>query len=112
LKVTNVIDSKNVAAAMRNRDNGVIRITRKFGRGYDLKLTTSAYVIVIANGDSIKASEVNQMLGRGCRAQGKHQGTVLIMCPAGSDATTAWSLLQTRKFFVSPFAIDQLVKLQ
>jgi hypothetical protein len=46
------------AVSMKREETGVIRINRKFARGYDFKLARDARVVVVANGNSICFSEV------------------------------------------------------
>jgi hypothetical protein len=95
------VDSKEEARVVRNvmttRSRGVIRICRSYARGYDLKLAQDAHVIVIANGDAVKLSEVLQMVGRGCRSQGKARGTVVVESEKYLDGNEAWDALCARK---------------
>ena len=109
------VDSKEEARVVRNvmttRSRGVIRICRSYARGYDLKLAQDAHVIVIANGDAIKLSEVLQMVGRGCRSQGKARGTVVVESEKYLDSNEAFDALCARKSRGSGNTAENLVAL-
>jgi len=59
--------AETVRNVLKTECNGMIRVTRKYARGYDLKLLRDSIVIVVADGKKIRFSEVKQMFGRGCR---------------------------------------------
>ena len=78
MTVCNDDDALTARNSMKGKDTGIVRISRRFSRAFDLKLTVVAHVVVIANGSKIRATEVTQMVGRGNRAQGIAEGTVII----------------------------------
>lgn len=57
-----------------NKTRGIYIFATFLGRGYDLKLGADACVLVLATDKGFKWSEVNQMLGRGCRSFGISRG--------------------------------------
>lgn len=50
--------AKRLISSMKREEQGVIRISRKFARGFDLKMACAARVILVANGETICFSEV------------------------------------------------------
>ena len=50
--------ASEVRSIMEKRPKGVIRVCREYARGYDLKLTQDAHVVVVANGHKMKLTEV------------------------------------------------------
>ena len=56
----------------------VVRISKKFARGFDLKLKKAAYVIgLIYDVKLVTENLIEQMLGRGCREQGVPEGKMI-----------------------------------
>ena len=110
-----VVSDKKKANEVRNimttRPRGVIRVCREYARGYDLKLTQDAHVIIIANGHEMKLTEVMQMIGRGCRSQGKPKGTVIIESDLYNDSSEAWDAISTRRTDANANCAENLGKL-
>lgn len=75
---------------MSRESQGVIRIGREFARGFDIKLAKDARVIIIANDDTLCYIEVFQMVGRGCRTQGKAEGRVIMQSEKTIKESVAW----------------------
>jgi hypothetical protein len=75
---------------MRTESSGVIRVARKYARGYDLKLLVMSTVIVVANGTRIVFSECKQMFGRGSRTKGKSQSVIMMLDQIITSNTLAW----------------------
>jgi len=43
---------------MKKSTTGIVSITPKYARGFDLKLADEAFVVIIANGKSFKVSDI------------------------------------------------------
>lgn len=56
----------------------LIRLKRVFARGYDLKLSKSALVIMVSLGLKLKKDELYQMIGRGDRRQGECESQLIL----------------------------------
>jgi len=76
--------------------NGIMKISTEFCRGYDLKLMKDAYVLVIANGQELTVSKINQMLGRGNRSQGRPEGCLVMFDQINIDVKTAVGKIRSR----------------
>ena len=74
----------------------MIRVARQYGRGYDMKLTCNALVIVIANGDSLDYNEVKQMIGRGSRGQGECDGLILMLTEEECSEDVRWAEMKAK----------------
>ncbi len=69
---------------MKGKQTGVVRVTMDYTRGYDLKMNSSAYVLVlIKDVNSVRYSQLNQMMGRTSRDQDIPFGLILIAKTAG-----------------------------
>lgn len=95
-------------ALMRTECTGMIRVARKYARGYDLKLLKNSTVIVIANGNQIRFSECKQMFGRGCRKAGKSQSIIMMLDPKETSPIMAWKAIQIRKDVTNADAVKNL----
>ena len=65
--VENKHSAKTVRASVREMLSILVRVTRAYSRGYDIKMADTALVIVVAEGESLRLNELRQMLGRSCR---------------------------------------------
>ena len=76
-----------------NTEKGVFLLDRRFARGFDLKFATDAFVVVLALKNDVRASEIEQMIGRASRCNGVQQGCVHVvsdMKVGGGTATIDW----------------------
>lgn len=96
---------------MAEHPTGVVRICREYARGYDLKLTIDAIVIVIADDDTIRKSEVYQIFGRSSRAQGPGKAIIIIKNEQIIDPELAWADIFNRVETVVSSAVRNLVPL-
>ena len=95
--VFNHIQEEEEAAQQKNFvvnfKDGVFLLSRRFARGFDLKFATDAFVVVLSLQNNIRASEIEQMIGRASRCNGVQQGCVHIVSSlkvAGGMATIDW----------------------
>ena len=50
-----------------NISHGVYLLRRRFARGFDIKFAKDAFVVVLALKNDVRASEIEQMIGRASR---------------------------------------------
>ena len=83
---------KTISAEAKKRDNGVYVLLKEYGRGVDFKMQKEAKVLVLVNGKfELALSDVQQMAGRGSRAQSTPSASVLVI--KHPDATDGESLM-------------------
>lgn len=72
------IDTPDTAKRVRDEnktmDRGVYVLDPQFARGYDLKLSKDAAVLIMQYRNGFPLSVVKQMVGRGCRSFGQALG--------------------------------------
>ena len=69
---------------MRGKQTGVVRVTMNYTKGYDRKMSSSAHVLVlIKDVNSVRYSQLKQIMGRSSRDQGIPVGLILIAKTAG-----------------------------
>ena len=62
-----------------NLFNGVWLVDHSFHRGYDLKLSVDATVLIYSNRGKLDHTEAKQMIGRGSRSMGVATGSIYIV---------------------------------
>ena len=83
---------KTISAEAKKRDNDVYVLLKEYGRGVDFKMQKEAKVLVLVNGKfELALSDVQQMAGRGSRAQSTPSASVLVI--KHPDATDGESLM-------------------
>lgn len=90
-------------SGLKKSDTGVVRLARKYSRGFDLKFAKSANVVVIANNAAFGLrcfthNDCLQMFARGCRVQGEQKGTIIFIDDQITDADQKWHSVVSRNF--------------
>ena len=88
---------KNVAT---NISKGVFLLRRRYARGFDLKFAQDAIVVVLALENDVRASEIEQMIGRASRSNGVQQGYVHVVSTLNvpcNKTTIDWIRANDRK---------------
>ena len=95
-KVDDVETAMTAKASLINESKCVVRVTRRYARGYDIRFRCDSTVVIIGNGNRIDLSEIQQMVGRSSRTQNEMSGVMIIIDEAKKSLQQNWALIKKR----------------
>jgi Rad3-related DNA helicase len=99
---------------LADTSRGIVRVNRKFARGYDAKFAKDSEVVVVLNDNTAMAAEVRQMIGRSSRKQGEHKAVIMMLDEKAVTADILWRevLARTAQFHNDAFYnLEELYRL-
>ena len=106
MHITNDDEAFRARQLYSSTRKGVFVLEKAYSRSYDLKLGTEALVLILVTDKKIKYNNAIQMVGRGCRSQGRGKGILFLQGDphAGRDA---WDYLKaTEKTHKDPGGVN------